>query len=160
MRFFSKYLFDKLLLGAILIAAGALSATPARADRCDDLARQLKSQIDGLTIGRTAANVIFLAHPAAAQIRLGCANRSLSNEVYAASDSRKPSAAFLDLVATAAAIVFTIPKPDTLKGATRCIGRMGIFRGDDVKTRYRRLDIRCNRTKTTATIAISRGKDE
>lgn len=155
MRIFSKY-----LLAAILIAAGALAATSARADRCDDLARQLKSQIDGLTIGRTAANVIFLAHPAAAQIRLGCANRSLSNELYAASDGRKPSPAFFDLVATAAAIVFTIPKPDTLKGATRCIGRMGIFRGDDVKTRYRRLDIRCNRTKTAATIAISRGKDE
>lgn len=161
MRIFREYLFGKHWLAAVLVAAiGCCAATSARADRCDDLARQLRSQIDGLTIGRTAANVIFLAHPAATQIRLGCASRSISNELYAVSDGRKPSPAFFDLVATAAAIVFTIPKPDTLKGATRCIGRMGIFRGDDVKTRFRRLDIRCNRSRTAATITISRGKDE
>lgn len=160
MRIFREYLFGKHRLAILIAAIGCCAATPARADRCDDLARQLKGQIDGLTIGRTAANVIFLAHPAAAQIRLGCANRSVSNELYAASDVRKPSPAFLDLVATAAAIVFTIPKPDTLKGATRCIGRMGLFRGDDIKARYRRLDMRCTRNKTAATITISRGKDE
>src|SRR5258705_13882159 len=49
----------------ILAAASALLATlaltmlagsPALADRCDDLAGQLKSQIDGVAIGRTAAN--------------------------------------------------------------------------------------------------------
>lgn len=137
-----------------------LSASPARADRCDDLAAQLKGQIDGLSVGRTAANVIYLGHPAAKQIRLGCASRSFSNELYAASDSRKPTPAFLELVANASAIIFTIPKPDTLKGATRCIGRMGLFRGDDVKLRYRRLDMRCTRTKTSATITISRGRDE
>lgn len=154
-------MFGAHLPAAILVAAiGCCAASPARADRCDDLANQLRSQIDGLTIGRTAANVIFLVHPAATQIRLGCANRNVSNELYAASDSRKPSPAFLDLVAAAAAIVFTIPKPDTSKGAARCIDRMGIFRGDDVKTRYRRLDIHCSRTRTAATIAISRGKDE
>jgi hypothetical protein len=137
-----------------------LSASPARADRCDDLAAQLKSQIDGLSVGRTAANVIYLGHPAAKQIRLGCASRSFSNELYAASEGRKPTPAFFNLVANAAAIIFTIPKPDTLKGANRCIGRMGLFRGDDVKLRFRRLDMRCTRTKASATIAISRGKDE
>lgn len=143
-----------------LVATMALAASPARADRCDDLARQLKSQIDGLGVGRTAANVIYLSHPAAKQLRLGCANRTFSNELYAASDARKPPAAFANLVASAAAIVFTIPKPDTLKGATRCLGRMGILRGDDVKLRYRRLDLRCTRSKTSADITISRGKDE
>ena len=74
--------------------------------------------------------------------------------------SRKPAPAFTDLVASAAAVIFTIPKPDTVKGTTRCLGRMGIFRGDDVKLRYRRLDLRCTRSKTSATITISRGKDE
>jgi hypothetical protein len=74
--------------------------------------------------------------------------------------SRKPSPAFLNLVASAAAIIFTLPKDDMLKGATRCIKRMGLFRGDDVSTRYRRLDMRCSRTKTEASITISRGVDE
>jgi hypothetical protein len=37
---------------------------------------------------------------------------------------------------------------------------MGLFHGDDVSTRYRRLDMRCERTKTDAAITISRGTDE
>jgi len=45
-------------------------------------------------------------------------------------------------------------------GATRCIKRMGLFRGDDVTTRYRRLDMRCTRTKTESTITISRSLDQ
>src|ERR1700716_2963177 len=57
------------LLTASMLAFGP---SPARADRCDDLAAQLKNQIDGLTVGRTAANVIYLEHPAAKQVRLGC----------------------------------------------------------------------------------------
>ncbi|MES2031223.1 MAG: hypothetical protein V4477_18750 [Pseudomonadota bacterium] len=155
--------FDRLrgIFSAVaLVAITTFVASPARADRCDDLARQLKSQIDGLSVGRTAANVIYLAHPAAKQLRLGCASRNFSNELYAASETRKPAPAFTNLVASAAAIVFTIPKPDTVKGATRCLGRMGILRGDDVKLRYRRLDLRCTRSKTSANITISRGKDE
>ncbi|CAN5354140.1 hypothetical protein BH11PSE4_BH11PSE4_21310 [soil metagenome] len=148
------------LLPVALLAVAVWGASPARADRCDDLARQLKNQIDGLGIGRTAANVIFLTHPAAKQLRLGCPSRSVANDIYAASGSRKPTPAFYDLVANAAAIVFTIPKPDTLKGAKRCIGRMGLLRGDDVVTRYRRLDMHCTRSKTAATITIARGKNE
>lgn len=148
------------LAALIVFVAVGFFASSAYADRCDDLARQLKSQIDGLSIGRTAANVIFLSHPAAKQIRLGCSSRNVTNELYASADSRKPTPAFFNLVANAAAIIFTIPKADTLKGATRCIGRMGIFRGDDVKTRYRRLDMHCTRTKTSAAISISRGRDE
>ena len=142
------------------VALLAWGPEPAHADRCDDLAAQLKSEIDGLTVGRTAANAIFLGHPAAKQVRLGCVSRNVTNELYAASDSRKPSPAFLNLVATASAIVFTIPKPDTLAGATRCMKRMGFLHGDDVKIRYRRLDMQCTRTKTSSAITISRGKDE
>jgi len=64
------------------------------------------------------------------------------------------------LVGSAAAIVFTLPKDDALTGATRCIRRMGLLRGDNIKMRYRRLDFECSRTKTEASIAISRGTDE
>jgi hypothetical protein len=142
------------------VALLAWGSEPAHADRCDDLAAQLKSEIDGLTVGRTAANAIFLGHPAARQVRLGCVSRNVTNELYAASDSRKPSPPFLNFVATASAIIFTIPKPDTLAGATRCVKRMGFLHGDDVKIRYRRLDMQCTRTKTSSAITISRGKDE
>ena len=146
-----------------LAAAMALSlsdASPARADRCDDLAAQLKGQIDGLGVGKTAANLIYLTHPQAKQITLGCASRNISNQLFAKSASRKPPPAFLDLVASAAAVIFTLPKDDMLKGSSRCISRLGLLRGDDVSTRYRRLDMRCARTKTEASITISRSIDE
>jgi hypothetical protein len=146
------------LLSAISLTT--LSASPARADHCDDLAAQLKNQIDGLSVGITAANNIYLSHPQAKELSLGCSGRNFKNELFAKADSRKPQPAFLNLVASAAAIIFTLPKDEMLKGATRCIKQMGLFRGDDVSTRYRRLDMRCTRTKTDASIAISRGTDE
>ena len=59
-----------------------------------------------------------------------------------------------------AAIVFTVTKDDTTTGATRCLKRMGLLRGDKVVMRYRRLNMECTRTKTDASIAITRGKDE
>lgn len=153
--------------GSSLLAAGLavltimlLMTSPARADRCDDLAAQLKGQIDGLAVGRTAANLIYLSHPQARQITLGCSGRNVSNQLFARAGSRKPPPGFLNLVASAAAIIFTLPKDAMLKGATRCIKRMGLFHGDDVATRYRRLDMHCSRTKTEASITISRRIDE
>jgi hypothetical protein len=143
-----------------LLAVIVFAASPARADRCDDLAAQLKGQIDGLAVGKTAANLIYLSHPQATEITLGCASRNITNQLFAKSGSRKPPPAFLDLVASAAAVIFTLPKDDMLKGATRCISRLGLLRGDDVSTRYRRLDMRCARTKTEASITISRSIDE
>jgi hypothetical protein len=144
----------------LAIALAMLGASPARADRCDDLAAQLKGQVDGLKVGITAANIIYLSHPQAKEITLGCRGRNFTNELYAKADSRRPKPEFFELVANAGAIVFTIPKPDVLTGATRCIKRMGLLRGDNVKMRYRRLDMECTRTKTEAAIAISRGRDE
>jgi hypothetical protein len=47
-----------------------------------------------------------------------------------------------------------------LKGATRCVKRTGLIRGDDVSIRYRRLDMRCMRTKTESSITISRSLDQ
>ena len=146
-----------------LLATIALTisvASPARADRCDDLAAQLANQIDGLKVGITAANVIYLSHPQAKELSLGCSGRKFSNELYAKSNSRKPKPEFIDLAAGAAAIIFTLPKDEMLKGVSRCLSRMGIFRGDDVSTRYRRLDMNCTRTKTEASIAISRSPDQ
>jgi hypothetical protein len=150
------------LLAAVpaALALTVLAAFPARADRCDDLAGQLKGQIDGLAVGKTAANLIYLSHPQARQITLGCSGRNYANQLYAKSGSRKPKPAFIDLAASAAAIIFTMPKDDMLRGATRCIKRMGLLRGDKIKMRYRRLDMECARTKTEAAITISRARDE
>src|SRR5260370_14021981 len=153
-----------LLAAALLLFAAValtISATsPARADRCDDLAAQLTTQIDGLTVGKTAANLIYLSHPQAKELTLGCAGRNYANQLFAKADSRKPKPASLDLVASASAIIFTLPKDDMLRGATRCIKRMGICYGSDVSTRYRRPDMHCTRTKTDASIAVSRSTDE
>ena len=145
---------------ALAVLASIVLASPAHADACDDLAAQLKGHIDGLGVGKTAANVIFLSHPAAKELRLGCASRKVSNELLATSEARKPKLEFVSLVARAAAVIFTVPVDDTLKGASRCISRMGILRGDDIRMRFRRLDLHCTRMKTSATITISRGKDQ
>jgi hypothetical protein len=147
-----------LLTAAALIALGA---SPARASqRCDDIADELKNQIDGLKIGITAGNTIYLSHPQALEFSLGCSGRNFKNELYAKADGRKPKPAFLELVSRASAIIFSVTKDETLTGATRCMNRMGLLRGDTVKMRYRRLDLECTRTKTDASIAISRGTDE
>lgn len=146
---------------AAAFALAALTiASPARADRCDDLAAQLKSQIDGVSVGKTVANVIYLSHPAAKSLRLGCPSRTVKNEVFGIAPARKPSAEFQDLIASAAAIVFTVPKPDSLRGVKRCFGRVGLLRGNDITTRFRRLDMRCTRGKADASIAISRDNAE
>ncbi|MES2197679.1 MAG: hypothetical protein V4517_24940 [Pseudomonadota bacterium] len=150
------------MLAAMLLAALALTAsgTPARADRCEDIARELKAQVDGVKIGITTGKTIYLSHPLAKEFSLGCRGASFSNELYVKADRRKPKPEFFQLVASAGAIVFTIPKPDVLTGSTRCINRMGLLRGDSVKMRFRRLNMECTRTKTEAAIAITRGKDE
>ena len=153
-------LHGSIMFGLALLAAVALGTSPARADRCEDIANQLKGQIDGLKVGITAARVIYLSHPHAKELSLGCSGRDFSTELYAKADSRKPKPEFYELVANAGAIIFTIPKPDVLTGSSRCIKRMGLLRGDKVEMRYRRLDMECTRTKTEASIAISRGKDE
>ena len=144
----------------MLAVFSALTAAPAHADRCGDIASQLKGQIDGLKVGITAANMIYLSHPMAKEMSLGCANRKYSNELYVKSYNRKPKADFVAFVAGAAAIVFTLPKDELNKGVSSCLSRMGIFRGDDVSTRFRRLDMNCTRTKTDSAIAISRGLDQ
>lgn len=148
------------LLAAGLAVFSVIAASPAQANRCEDIANQLKGQIDGLKIGITAANMIYLSHPMAKEMSLGCANRKYSNELYIKGYSRKPKADFTAFVAGAAAIVFTLPKDDMLKGVSSCMSRMGIFRGDDVSIRYRRLDMNCTRSKTDAAIAISRSVDQ
>ncbi len=151
--------------GAILVAAAITGlvtlAAPARADQCDDIAKQLASGVDGLKVNFKAANIIYLTHPAAKELSLGCQaqGQTYSNELYAKGD-RKPKPEFFNLVGAAAAVVFTIPKDDATTGTARCLKRMGILRGDKVSMRYRRLSMECTRTKTDAAIAITRPKDE
>jgi hypothetical protein len=146
-------------LAATLALLTALVASPARADRCDDIAKELKNQIDGLKVNFKAANIVYLSHPAAKELTLGCRGRNYSNELYA-KGGRKPKPEFYNLVGSAAAIIFTLPKDDMLTGATRCLKRMGILRGDKVALRYRRLNMECTRAKTEAAITITRDKDE
>ncbi|WP_027552627.1 hypothetical protein [Bradyrhizobium sp. Cp5.3] len=151
--------------GAILVAVAITGlvalASPARADQCDDIAKQLASGIDKLKVNFKAANIIYLTHPAAKELSLGCRaqGQNYSNELYAKGE-RKPTPQFYDLVASASAIIFTLPKDDTTTGASRCLKRMGMLRGDKVVMRYKRLNMECTRTKTEAAIAITRPKDE
>ena len=147
------------LLAATLALFTGLSASPARADRCEDIANQLKNGIDGLKVNFAARNIIYLTHRSAKELSLGCRGQNYSIELYAKGD-RKPKPEFLSLVGATAAIVFTVPKDDTTTGTTRCLKRMGLLRGDKVTMRFRRLNLECTRTKTEASIAITRGRDE
>ena len=147
------------LLAAALALVAAVSASPARADRCDDSAKELSNQVDRLKVNFRAANVVYLSHPAAKELSVGCRGDKYSIELYAKGD-RKPTPEFYALVGSMAAIVFTVTKDDTTTGATRCLKRMGLLRGDRISMRYRRLNMECTRTKKDASIAITRGKDE
>ena len=144
---------------AALALFAAFGSSPARADRCDDIAKELADQIDRMKVNFKAANIVYLTHPAAKELSVGCRGNNYSIELYAKGD-RKPKPEFYTLVGSMAAIVFTVTKDDTTTGATRCLKRMGILRGDKVSMRYRRLNMECTRTKTEASIAITRGKDE
>jgi hypothetical protein len=148
-----------ILLAAALALVAAVSASPARADRCDDSARELANQIDKLKVNFKAANTVYLTHPIAKELSVACRGDKFSIELYAKGD-RKPKPEFISLVGATAAIVFSVTKDDTTTGATRCLKRMGLLRGDKVAMRFRRLNLECQRNKTEAWIAITRGKDE
>ena len=147
------------LLAATLALLAAVGASPARANSCDDIAKELKNQIDGLKVSINTGRMIYLSHPAAKELSIGCRGSSYAIELYAKAD-RKPKPEFFALVASAGAIIFTIPKSDALTGTSRCIKRMGFLRGDKVSMRFRRLNMECTRTKTEASISVTRGKDE
>ena len=144
---------------ALLALAASFAAVPAYADPCEDIAKQLAGQIDGLKVNFTAANVTYLTHPAAKELSLGCRGKDFSIELYAKTD-RKMKPEFFNLVGAATALIFTVPKDDAVTGTSRCLKRMGILRGSNIKMRYRRLDLECNRTKTDASISVRRGKNE
>ena len=144
---------------AALAFLATFASSPARADQCDDIAKQLAGGIDGLKVNFKAANIIYLTHPAAVELSLGCRGKEYSNELYAKGD-RKLKPEFLNLVGSAAAIIFTLPKDDTMTGTSRCLKRMGILRGNKITLRYKRLDMVCDRTRTEASIVVRRGLDQ
>ena len=148
-----------ILFAAALAFFAALAASPARADRCDDTAKQLAEAIDGLKVNFKAANIIYLTHPAASELSLGCPGNQYASELYAKGD-RKIKPAFYDLVSAAAAVIFTLPKDDTATGTSRCLKRLGILRGNKITLRYKRLDMECDRTKTDVSIVVRRGLDQ
>lgn len=143
----------------MLAFIAAFTASPARADQCDDIAKQLAGAIDGLKVNFKAANIIYLTHPAASELSLGCRGKEYSNELYAKGD-RKLKPEFLSLVGSAAAVIFTLPKDDTMTGTSRCLKRMGILRGNKIVLRYKRLDMECDRSKSDASIVVRRGLDQ
>jgi hypothetical protein len=149
----------KIALAAALALCAVLAASPARADRCDDSAKELANQIDKLKVNFKAANIVYMTHPLAKELSVGCRGNNYSIELYAKGD-RKPKQEFISLVGAMAAIVFSVTKDDTTTGASRCLKRMGVLRGDKVSMRFRRLNLECQRTKAEASIAITRGKDE
>src|SRR5436190_4367365 len=156
----SRRLFRRPIhLAAALALLAAFTASPARADRCDDSAKELANNIDKLKVNFKAANIVYMTHPLARELSVGCRGDKYSIELYAKGD-RKPKPEFLALVGAMAALVFSVTKDDTTTGATRCLQRMGLLRGDKVSLRFRRLDLDCQRNKTEAWIAITRGKDE
>lgn len=147
------------VLATTLAGLAGFAASPAHADPCDDIAKQLADQIDGLKVNFKAANITYLTHPAAKELSLGCRGSNYSFELYAKGD-RKPKPEFFNLVGAATAIVFTVPKDDAVTGTSRCLKRMGILRGDKISFRYRRLNMECTRSKSDASIAVTRSKDE
>ena len=147
------------LLAAVLALAATVGASPARADRCDDSARELANQIDRLKVNFKAANTVYLTHPLAKELSVACRGDKFAIELYAKGD-RKPKPEFISLVGAMAALVFSVTKDDTTTGASRCLKRMGLLRGDKVNMRFRRLTLECQRSKAEAWIAITRGKDE
>ena len=90
---------------------------------------------------------------------LGCRGAEYANELYA-KGSRKLKPEFLELVGSAAAIIFTLPKDDTVTGTSRCLKRMGILRGNKINLRYKRLDMECTRIKNDASIVVRRGLEQ
>ena len=147
------------LLVATLALVACVGATPARADRCDDSAKELANNIDKLKVNFKAANTVYLTHPLAKELSVACRGDKYSIELYAKGD-RKPKPEFISLVSAMAAIVFTVTKDDTTTATSRCLKRMGLLRGDKIAMRFRRLNLECQRNKTEAWIAITRGKDE
>ena len=143
----------------MLALFATFAASPARADRCDDSAKELANNIDKMKVNFKAANTVYLTHPLARELSVACKGDKFSIELYAKGD-RKPSQDFINLVGAMAAIVFTVTKDDTTTGASRCLKRMGLIRGDKIVMRFRRLNLECQRSKTESWIAITRGKDE
>src|SRR5260370_7954713 len=135
------------VLAVTLALLAAITASPARADRCDDSAKVLAGQIDGIKVNFRAANVVYLSHPTAKELSLGCRGENYSIEFYAKGD-RKPKPEFLTLVGAITAVAFTVPKDDAMTGSSRCLKRMGILRGDKVSMPYRPLNTESTRTNT------------
>jgi hypothetical protein len=148
-----------ILLAAVLALFGAIAAAPARADSCNDISAQLAGSIDGLKINFKAGNIVYLSHPAANELSLGCRGSEYTNELYAKGD-RKLKPEFLNLVGSAAAIIFTLPRDNTMTGTSRCLKGLGILRGNKISMRYHRLDLECTRTKTDVAIVVRRGLDQ
>src|SRR5689334_13958796 len=89
-------------IAAALSLMAAFTASPARADRCDDSAKELANNIDKMKVNFKAANTVYLTHPLARELSVACRGDNYSIELYAKGD-RKPKPEFISLVGAMAA---------------------------------------------------------
>ena len=57
-----------IFIAAALSLMAAFTASPARADRCDDSAKELANNIDKMKVNFKAANTVYLTHPLAREL--------------------------------------------------------------------------------------------
>ena len=80
----SRRPFRRPIFLAALLALFAMSAAcPARADRCDDSAKELATNIDKVKVNFKAANTVYLTHPLAKELSVACKGDKYSIELYA-----------------------------------------------------------------------------
>src|SRR5438874_1665908 len=106
-----------------------------------------------------AAALAFFAGFAASPVRADQCD-DIAKQLADAIDGLKVNFKAANLVGSAAAVIFTLPKDDTMTGTARCLKRMGLLRGDKITMRYRRLDMECSRTKKDTSITVRRGLDQ
>ena len=134
-------------------------ASPARADRCEDIAKELKNQIDGIKISVNTGNMIYLTHPAAKELSLGCRGRNYSIELYAKARPQA-EAAILRSGRLGRRHRFHHSEARRVDRHLALHQAHGLAPRRQGFMRFRRLNMECTRTKTEASIVVTRGKDE
>lgn len=113
---------------ALATVAALAACTPACADECDAVLVELSATISGLDVGErvksTSGNVtVALKHPAADEIKLTCnpPGARNGNQIAAKWHSAYPPPTYLDLLASAGAIVTANSIAAVRKGALSCL---------------------------------------
>lgn len=106
----------------------AFTGSMARADECDAVAAEISATIKGVEVGERVTSpsgtvdTIALKNPAADDIKLSCATRSIhkSNEIAVTWHTAYPPPAYFDFLAEAASIITSKPSTMMRRGALAC----------------------------------------